>query len=771
MQDFETTLDLSLLDSIARYTEILTENTNLAENMVPISKRRHDSARTLEYLTNAIKKRPTCSFCTTLCKAGLFLVKELRRETGSDTNSDDSVQLLEHITQNKFASSECRAESFYILGMEYLESGRECGELYSLWSGHSSLSGIGSTFSDIATPQLDKARELFLQAASFAGPASSLQSRNILRSLALVAGPETAKRDVGISAGELIHSSIGSSARQTVSRTSAPTSDSGTMFGAFDCPFSDMTLRRRTLSKMYEIGHGVIPATWDFVAMAICPTGEVLLSVLKLSNYPIDGDWFTYHTVCIFPDKPNRHEETSQFEETILQAFDDIMEQSKRQLSGINLAVANEKFNSSKETKQAWWEERYDLDEELHKLLQGIDTQYFKPSCIQDLLAPAAIGDDNEEDDAFCGGNLSAMFEAACAIDDNDTAAEGDSIPSKDELQKLTVAKLKERLQEVGVDSKEIRSVRKAGLIDLLHAKLSSNDSPTTSPKKISPERLPKTSSSSIKPTTSCTFLILDENLRRLPIEGVDTLQGKTICRIPSLPFAIASLCRMGTRERGTPAPIDPSKTKYVLDPESNLIATQERIDSVLSTISEQNSWEWKGTVGEPPSKTFMQRALKEKNSLYLYFGHGAGERFFSRADIEGLHVNNGDDDNMQRHTEDAQQCQSSIILMGCSSGDLVSVNTQRGSHVSENHMYFEPEGAALSYLCAGAPCVVGNLWDVTDRDIDRFSVSLLEGIFQENETTIADCVKTSRDACKLKYMVGAAPVVYGIPVSIKRQS
>ena len=27
--------------------------------------------------------------------------------------------------------------------------------------------------------------------------------------------------------------------------------------------------------------------------------------------------------------------------------------------------------------------------------------------------------------------------------------------------------------------------------------------------------------------------------------------------------------------------------------------------------------------------------------------------------------------------------------------------------------MYFEPEGIALSYLQAGTPCVVGNLWDI----------------------------------------------------------
>jgi len=196
---------------------------------------------------------------------------------------------------------------------------------------------------------------------------------------------------------------------------------------------------------------------------------------------------------------------------------------------------------------------------------------------------------------------------------------------------------------------------------------------------------------------------------------------------------------------------IDPSKTSYVLDPESNLLATQQRISSVLSTISKRNNWEWNGTVGIAPSKSFMKDALTERNGIYLYFGHGAGERFFSRSNVEEL----------------TNECQSSIILMGCSSGNLVSVNSPKNGHIFDTEMHFEPDGAALSYLCAGAPCVVSNLWDVTDRDIDRFSISLLEGIFQDHLTNVAQNVSSSRDACKLKYIVGCAPVVYGIPVAV----
>jgi hypothetical protein len=38
----------------------------------------------------------------------------------------------------------------------------------------------------------------------------------------------------------------------------------------------------------------------------------------------------------------------------------------------------------------------------------------------------------------------------------------------------------------------------------------------------------------------------------------------------------------------------------------------------------------------------------------------------------------------------------------------------------------FEARGAVTAYLAAGAPAAVANLWDVSDRDIDRFADSLL---------------------------------------------
>jgi separase len=95
-------------------------------------------------------------------------------------------------------------------------------------------------------------------------------------------------------------------------------------------------------------------------------------------------------------------------------------------------------------------------------------------------------------------------------------------------------------------------------------------------------------------------------------------------------------------------------------------------------------------------------------------------------------------------------------MLWGCSSGAL----REQGD--------FDRVGTALHYMVGGCPSLTANLWDVTDRDIDR----LCENVFNRmgvgpqptgNESTAA-AVNASRGVCKLGYLTGAAPVVYGIP-------
>ena len=66
--------------------------------------------------------------------------------------------------------------------------------------------------------------------------------------------------------------------------------------------------------------------------------------------------------------------------------------------------------------------------------------------------------------------------------------------------------------------------------------------------------------------------------------------------------------------------------------------------------------------------------------------------------------------------------CRASVVLMGCSCGRLLLVNRKKsGALRTALSIFYDTEGVYLTYLCAGAYCVVGNLWYVTHKYIERY--------------------------------------------------
>lgn len=163
-----------------------------------------------------------------------------------------------------------------------------------------------------------------------------------------------------------------------------------------------------------------------------------------------------------------------------------------------------------------------------------------------------------------------------------------------------------------------------------------------------------------------------------------------------------------------------------------------------------------------------------------------------------------------QQEIQKLENC-AATLLMGCSSGSL-----------SSNGCY-APQGTALSYLLAGSPVVVANLWEVTDKDIDRFGKAMLDAWLNERSSVSLGCdqcnlvakefeamnIKTgkgkakkknpkskaseafdggaainscshrrkigafmgkAREACTLPFLIGASPVCYGVPTAIGRK-
>jgi len=191
------------------------------------------------------------------------------------------------------------------------------------------------------------------------------------------------------------------------------------------------------------------------------------------------------------------------------------------------------------------------------------------------------------------------------------------------------------------------------------------------------------------------------------------------------------------------------------------------------------------GVIGDIPPASFFTEAFRKKDGITMYFGHGGAQVCFSRRKVEELIEHRASDSLLDAPINETKKasCKATVLLMGCSSGKLVSINRKNSDSIEEAPLYYEPEGVALSYLCAGAPCVIGNLWDVTDNDIDRLSISLLEDFFGAKTSmnddrrgtasmgSLAKSLSISRSVCKLKHLVGCAPVCYWLPVCLQHNT
>ncbi|XP_072539170.1 separin [Salminus brasiliensis] len=230
------------------------------------------------------------------------------------------------------------------------------------------------------------------------------------------------------------------------------------------------------------------------------------------------------------------------------------------------------------------------------------------------------------------------------------------------------------------------------------------------------------------------TVLILDKYLQKLPWENISCLKPRSVSRMPSLHAVLGHsyLQKMNSDcvlSRG----VDPQQVYFVLNPDGNLPETENRFRDWFT--SEQA---WQGVCGVSPDPDKLQEAVTTKD-LYIYVGHGAGARF-----LDAQRVMKG-------------RVQAVALLFGCSSAALSVQGCLEGT------------GIILSYLIAGCPLVLGNLWDVTDRDIDRFTSALLHSWLSSGSgSSLLQHLSQSRDATHLKHMIGAAPIAYGLPVHLR---
>lgn len=257
------------------------------------------------------------------------------------------------------------------------------------------------------------------------------------------------------------------------------------------------------------------------------------------------------------------------------------------------------------------------------------------------------------------------------------------------------------------------------------------------------------------------TVLILDKALHAFPWESLPCMDGHAVSRLPSLGCLRERILeqRKQGENNARGLYINRESGSYILNPGGDLNSTQATFENSLQGLES-----WQGIVKREPSEIEMRESLGSKE-LFLYFGHGSGAQYIRAREIRKL-----------------EKC-AVTMLMGCSSGAL----TDAGE--------FEPYGPAINYMHAGCPALVATLWDVTDKDIDRFAQRTLEqwGLFKvrddkpadrsrrgkerkmrkeesprEGEMSLVEAVAKGREACNLKYLNGAALCVYGVPVFLR---
>ena len=266
------------------------------------------------------------------------------------------------------------------------------------------------------------------------------------------------------------------------------------------------------------------------------------------------------------------------------------------------------------------------------------------------------------------------------------------------------------------------------------------------------------------------TILILDKELESLPWESLPCLINHPVSRMPSLGSVFDRLTRIRAQSRPDNALAITRSTAHVssvVNPSGDLTSTQTLFEPILTSHlpASQSTY----MINAPPSEPQFSSLLSTSDIL-LYFGHGSGAQYIRGRTIRSL-------------SESAV-----TFLFGCSSARMVE------------HGVFESTGMPRYYMLGSSPAVVGCLWDVTDREIDRVALRTLSewGLLDKEDERVKDglklkgrknqerrqrvaaatdtkrtktlvqAVQEGRKACVLRYLCGAAVVMYGVPVVLK---
>lgn len=231
------------------------------------------------------------------------------------------------------------------------------------------------------------------------------------------------------------------------------------------------------------------------------------------------------------------------------------------------------------------------------------------------------------------------------------------------------------------------------------------------------------------------TVIVPAKEFEMFPWESLLPLKGVSVSRVLSVEMLLELLEKRN--ETSTRVKKDLGLA-YLLNPGGDLGRTEANFSTFFQRCSS-----WNGITGRNPGTGFFEDNVIGKD-LYVYLGHGGCEQYISMNDLMRASASGFDI--------------PPSLLIGCSSASL----TRMG--------FLESYGNIYSWLAAGSPMVLVNLWDVTDKDIDKFSMSVFEywGLSDgENNLNLCQAVSRSREKCTLRHLNGSSPVVYGLPLRV----
>lgn len=540
----------------------------------------------------------------------------------------------------------------------------------------------------------------------------------------------------------------------------------------------------------------IIPKNWTAVSLALNDTRDELY----ITRFETGQSPFVLRLPLARHASREMDEEEFSFEDG-KRDFDEIVELS-------DFSTRTAKDMTSREARQQWWSEREALDTRLHELLLNMENIW--------LGGFKGVFSQHERQTS-----LLARFRKSLENVLNQ------HLPSRRKKTQPKKPILDTRVLELFIglgdatdedlDLDEALMDLMYFVVDILHFNGERNaydeiDFDAMVVETLEALRAYHSASQAATQPSRHLILVLDNNLHGFPWESLPCLEKLSISRLPSL----AALRERLLAARPSTNQQDPAPGHYIraetggtsiLNPSGDLSHTLKTLKPRLDEL--QGSWTH--IASRAPTEKEFEDSLREKD-LVLYFGHGSGAQFVRSKSVRRLYPGQQDEHN-------AKPGCATTFLFGCSS-----------VHLTENGIY-EPSGMLTSYLTAGAPAVVGMLWDVTDKDCDRFAVKAGElwGLWpepREEQTLVAPpktpvkkakgksrvaqlvdevegargpgsakkvlkkgkngvsesasgadrrrglgldgCVRDARKACVLRYLNGAAAVVYGIPVYLE---